>query len=340
MSEPIPDTPEAPPKPRRWLAVLLSLVSPGLGHAYAGEFARAFLISLVIAFAIQPLLALYSRTATLFALIVVVVTQLTLCWGVVAFDAARVSQGPRKRFFTRSAVFLSCIGFLVVSAAIDGAGKWLRDHWIAEPFRIPSETMLPTLRVGDHVFADPRAYADRDPARGDIVAFRVARDRDRVLPLDQNPERFADTFVKRIVGLPGDEIEIDGATLVVNGEPKTGAPSSEQVFAPRNVALALRPEALGTASYVVADDPRHNRNRSKTTFVEPDRYFLAGDNRDHSDDSRNWGTVHRDDIVGRATKVYWSWEFNGPWSQLLNPSLWPTLLRQDTRWDRIGTELE
>ena len=113
------------PQPRRWLAVLLTFVSPGLGHAYAGELLRALVIVVVIAFGIQPLLALYGRTATLAALIGVIAGGLAI-YAAVAVDAARISSRSRRRLFTRSAVFFGCLGFLVIAMSIDVAGGWFR----------------------------------------------------------------------------------------------------------------------------------------------------------------------------------------------------------------------
>ena len=162
----------------------------------------------------------------------------------------------------------------------------------------------------------------------------------KVLPLDRNPDLPAETFTKRIVGLPGDTIRFDGAALYVNGEEKTEAVSTREISGPRGEALLLRTEVLDAASYVVADDPGRDSQSGKPFVVEADRYFVSGDNRDHSNDSRYWGTVHRDDIVGRVTKLYWSWDFNGTWIELLNPSTWWTLLRERTRWDRIGQPVE
>jgi signal peptidase I len=200
--------------------------------------------------------------------------------------------------------------------------------------------MIPTLLIGDHLYIDPRAYADRDPARGDIVVFNVARDGSRVLPRDKNPDLFAETFIKRIVGLPGDTIRFDGAALYVNGQEKTEAVSTREISGPRGEALLLRTEVLDAAPYVVADDSGRDSQLGKPFVVEADRYFVSGDNRDHSNDSRYWGTVHRDDIVGRATKLYWSWDFNGLWTDLLNPVIWRPLLTDGIRWDRIGKAVE
>ena len=327
------------PKPRRWLAILLTLVSPGLGHAYAGELLRALVIVVLIAFGFQPLLALYGRTATLSALVGVLVASLAV-YIVVAVDAARISGRSRRRLFTRSAVFLGCLGFFVISMSIDVAGGWFRDNWIAKPYRIPSAAMLPTLMIGDHLYIDPRAYADREPTRGDIIVFNVARDGSQVLPLDRNPDLLAETFVKRIVGLPGDTIMFDGAVLYVNGDEKTGSPSSKETSGIHGRPLLLRAEALDDAIYTVADNPGRDGLSTEPIVVEADRYFVAGDNRDNSNDSRYWGTVHRDDIVGRVTNLYWSWDFNRPSAELLNPSTLWTLLRERTRWDRIGKRLD
>ena len=200
--------------------------------------------------------------------------------------------------------------------------------------------MLPTLLIGDHLYADLHAYDETAPSRGDVVVYRMARnDSGSLVPYTQLPEVPAGTFIKRIIGIPGDSIRFDGATLYVNGERKTGDPSPETLAGPRGESVRVRPESLGAHSYFVWDDV-HLESPDFTVFVEPDHYFLAGDNRDNSNDSRYWGTLHRDDILGRATKLYWSWDFNGTFLELFNPLVIAELLRDKTRWDRIGRHIE
>ncbi len=198
--------------------------------------------------------------------------------------------------------------------------------------------MNPTLLIGDHFFTDSATYRRADPMRGDVAVFRVARDGSAVYPADLRSDLATETFVKRVVGLPGDSIQLEGAVLSVNGTTVTG-PTLEKVFtAPDGRRLPLRAENLGSRSYHVLDDDARS-SRSPQFVVEPDRYFFAGDNRLHSNDSRYWGTVHRDDIIGKVSTIYWSWNFNGSWVELVNPSTWLRLLRNHTRWNRIGNAL-
>jgi signal peptidase I len=201
--------------------------------------------------------------------------------------------------------------------------------------------MLPTILIGDHLFADPRPYRDSSPQRGDIVVFRLARTSSGLPePHDRNPRSPTESFIKRIVGVPGDAIRFDGAVLYVNGEAKTGDPAPETASGSQGESVQVRPESLDGHDYFAWDLAERRSPSFETVVVEPDRYFMAGDNRDNSNDSRYWGTVHRADIVGRATKIYWSWENENSWLAMLNPAVWWHLLREKTRWDRIGQSIE
>jgi len=243
--------------------------------------------------------------------------------------------------------FWEQFGSLLVAVAIALAVR----TFVVEPFRIPSESMLPTLLVGDHLFVNKFAYGVkvpftdvrlpglREPQRGDIVVFTVARDpRDpaRICPVDRCPGNPTEEFVKRIVGLPGETVEVrpDGSVRIDGRRLETfedGASFANGV----GTELVVREEYNGRCHYTVLDDRRLS-GAVKRVKIEPDHYFMMGDNRDHSNDSRGWGTVRALEFRGPALFLYWSWDYNGGWLELLNPLTW---VRSEKRWSRFGDGL-
>ncbi|MFP8874953.1 MAG: signal peptidase I, partial [Myxococcota bacterium] len=129
-------------------------------------------------------------------------------------------RGPTRRAWDQISTLLLAILIALTIRA-----------FVIEPFRIPSGSMLPTLLIGDHLFVNKFVYGVklpfteirlpgfREPRRGDIVVFVVARDGDAIVPADRRPELPRDDFVKRIVGLPGDRIEVRHGIVYVNEEP-------------------------------------------------------------------------------------------------------------------------
>jgi signal peptidase I len=179
--------------------------------------------------------------------------------------------------------------------------------FILQAFKIPSQSMEPTLLVGDHllvnkfIFEGTGAWYEkllpyRAVRRGDIIVFRF--------PFDDHPH-----YVKRVIGLPGDYIHIVAQEVFVNGsplqepyvvhDPSAGDPFADN-FPPADQdlpAFGLRPEwAAQIANYT----------QSGELIVPPGRYFVMGDNRDRSWDSRYWGFVDQSAIMGRPVVIYWS----------------------------------
>lgn len=226
---------------------------------------------------------------------------------------------------------------------------------IVEPFRIPSGSMFPTLLEGDHLFVNKFAYgakipftsfrlpALREPQRGDIVVFKVGRMEAApgICPIDQCPEKYrSENFVKRLVGLPGDTIEVRDGVLFVNGAAVL-QDSARHIFEDSDGRLLeVIDEKNGECSYWVADDP-NSPTPPRDKFTVPDgRYFMMGDNRDHSNDSRFWGTIRLNEMKGPAAFMYWSWESPQSWAKLFNPVTWWNLLTQKMRWERMGQPLD
>jgi len=225
--------------------------------------------------------------------------------------------------------------------------------FVIEPYRIPSGSMFPTLLVGDHLFVNKFVYGIkipftdlrlpglREPERGDIAVFTVAQRGSQTFPADQRPDFPHEEFVKRVIGLPGDRISFHGGRVFVNGEAIEVKPLGTTFQDDAGNTLDVNQVTLGGKSFQILDDPNVTLpSPTETITVEPGRYFMLGDNRDHSKDSRFWGTVRLAEIKGPAFILYWSWDFNGEWVQLLNPLTLVDLLTQKTRWSRIGERVQ
>lgn len=224
--------------------------------------------------------------------------------------------------------------------------------FVIEPFRIPSGSMLPTLLIGDHLFVnkfiygikipftDRRLPAIRKPERGDVVVFTVAKQGGLTLPADQKPELPTEEFVKRVVALPGDRVVVRRGVVSVNGEVVETRRLGESFRDERGHELDLLEVNAFGRTYRILDDPRGGVPDPPPMTVPPGRYYMLGDNRDHSKDSRVWGTVRLAEFKGPAYRLYWSWDFNGSWGELLNPLTWFELLTGKMRWDRIGDRVQ
>jgi signal peptidase I len=160
--------------------------------------------------------------------------------------------------------------------------------FVVQPFEIPSGSMEDTLAIGDRLlankfiygtripFTDTRIAKLRDPQRGDVVIFKY--------PLDSSKD-----FIKRVIGVPGDEILIRDKQVYVNGVPYRN---------PHEVHKGPK----------VYPPEQNQRDNFGPVRVPANDYFMMGDNRDRSYDSRFWGFVKNSDIVGMAFMKYWSWE--------------------------------
>ena len=184
--------------------------------------------------------------------------------------------------------------------------------FLFEPFRIPSGSMMPTLLVGDFILVNKFTYGLRmpvwqtritggsKPKRGDVVVFRY--------PQDESQD-----YIKRVVGLPGDRISYYNKMIYVNGElvqQKSLGVYTGQGSGVVMTGASLRTEMLGDIGHqilVMGGRPKIERD-----FVVPEgNYFVMGDNRDHSSDSRSWGFVPEENLVGRAFLVWMNWDFSG-----------------------------
>jgi len=197
--------------------------------------------------------------------------------------------------------------------------------FVVEPFRIPSGSMKPTLLVGDFILVNKFTYGVRlpiinkkiisnhEPARGDVMVFRY--------PV--NPE---DNFVKRVIGLPGDHITYNDKTLSINDEIiAKDLVATEAVINDGGQTVTVKHwlESLPGKKHNVYE--RLTPGLDAVGVVVPaGHYFMMGDNRDDSDDSRVWGFVPEDHIVGKAFGIWMSWDS----------------VKSRIRFERIGESIE
>jgi len=214
-------------------------------------------------------------------------------------DTAEIKVAHPAKSKTRETI--EAIGMALVLAL-------LIRTFMFQAFKIPSGSMLETLQIGDHIIVNKMAFGtpvdipftDKtlfhtpawagSPEHGDIIVFKYPQD----------PSR---DFIKRVIGVPGDVIEIRNKVVYRNGEPLD-------------------------EPYAVHNDPRvrttgEPRDQMDPVTVPERKYFVMGDNRDFSLDSRFWGFVDRGLIRGNALLLYWSWDSNGKWFEKV-------------RWSRIG----
>ena len=195
------------------------------------------------------------------------------------------------------------IEFLASLGPIFGLVLVLRS-FVLEPFQIPSKSMVPTLKVGDFIVVNKWTYGLRlpvlrnkffdvgSPQRGDVVVFF--------------PPHESRYFIKRLVGLPGDKISIIHGTLFVNNEMIEQTKSDIEPGNSRSVVMS---EKLGIKQFAIQKNLRPSRlSQNFSATVPKDHFFMIGDNRDNSSDSRVWGPVPKDRIVGKAVARWMFWD--------------------------------
>lgn len=186
--------------------------------------------------------------------------------------------------------------------------------FIAEPFRIPSASMMPTLLIGDFILVNKYTYGIRlpvinkkvielnEPKRGDIVVFRF-------------PKEPTVDYIKRVIGLPGDKVAYYDKQLYVNDKPvnqvSIGKYEGRGQGADMTGSEHLMEDLTGVEHSILI---KNGSPSVEGAYVVPEgSYFVMGDNRDNSNDSRYWGTVPEENLVGKAFFIWmnWDWEHKG-----------------------------
>jgi signal peptidase I len=270
-------------KPRRpWLAGVLTFFALGLGHLYLGDLKKGvslFFPLLLLLILANSFLLLYLPA---WPIILIIAIAYTVYCIIDAVKGARVFKDYylMKRVNRWYIYLFYWVAFTIIVELFQTTVK----ANIVQAYKIPASSMMETIQIGDHVLANKLIYKISEPKRGDIIIF----------PFPKDPSK---DFIKRIIGLGGETIEIKDKTVIVNGN------------------VLQEP-------YAFYSDTGAMRNFGPVT-IPKDSLFVMGDNRDNSEDSRYWGFLKTVTVKGKATKIYWSWDYE----------------KQRVRWNRTGKEI-
>ena len=248
-------------------------------------------------------LALILTVLTLFTGVIVALDRFS--WKTAEADS-RTKPGAREILVEYSRSFFPVLLFVLVIRS-----------FVFEPFRIPSGSMMPTLLEGDFIFVKKYSYGLRlpvtetkvietgEPKRGDVVVFR--------LPQDPSVN-----YIKRVIGLPGDTVVYERHRLTINGETVAMGPSETQGWK----APVFVEDLDGRLHDILVMNPEYS-TRDNTYRVPEGHYFVMGDNRDRSKDSRFIGPIAEESLVGEAVRI---WMHFVPWNM--------------PDWGRIGSKIQ
>lgn len=254
---------------RTWYwAVLLSILQPGLGHMYAGRLARG--VAIYAALVVTVLAVFLLKLPAMFQGFLIMLPLLAVLWIAMLADAGWLAGKPEfePKPYNRWGWYILYLLMGWTAGSVIQGTNYLGTYTL-RALRIPSESMASTLVPGDHLYADMAFYSGHEPKADDIVVMSY-------------PENASLTHIKRIVAVPGDEVEFTGDSLTVNG-------NALDVF--RRAPSREVAKGFSTARKLV---------------LGQDQYYVMGDNAAYSQDSRHFGPIGRREILGKALYIYYS----------------------------------
>lgn len=287
-----------------WLAVLLSWVMAGLGHIYCGRFVKGLIFTFLVCIFIPVFFGALSVGPSSVRVVVIILSLVIsiLIWLAAMIDswytAKHTSASYTLKDYNRWYVYL-----LLVLMGTGGSTQIAFNirTTLLEAFRVPAVSTYPTIVPNDRLLANKLAYRNRDPERGDLIVFL-------------NPKDRRQNYIKRVVAIAGDTVEIKGGHLYINDEqlqrqklPRSALNNIRIEFSGKPLEGDVFEESNGDARYkIFLAGPPHNQASTDFTKMTVPEYhcFVLGDNRNLSIDSRNFGAVPLATIKGRADYLY------------------------------------
>ena len=276
-----------------WMAGVLTFFFPGLGHVYCGDWLKG--IKVYPSYWIMVLCGIGFLVWT--PIPHVNILLFILIWGSTnvyfikdAIHAARKANDPFElRWFNRWYMYILMI--LVVGTGQALVNDYFIKRHVFQSYKISINSMAPTLLIGDHVTTDKLVYQFKDPSRGDIVVFKYPNDETK-------------NFLKRIIGMPGETIQVKNKIVYINGEPLDDQNYTQRI------------------DQTIFDGTKTPRDNFGPAVIPEQSYFVLGDSRDQSLDSRFFGSIKREKINGKVKVIY-----------LSIPKNWPD---EGIKWERMG----
>lgn len=278
------------PKPKEPLvALLLSVFLFGLGHLYAGKPKRGWTIMattiicplIVIVYGYHPttkfypvFFLIYPLMLAFFIFVMVDAYNAAVHWNRQNNLARRINMSQKIGLIMGT--LLVFFVFNVMQLLSYPIASYVHTH-VAQAFKIPASGMEPTLLPDDKIFVDPSIYKKSDPKRGDILAFK-------------HPEKPNTIYVQRLAGLPGETLEIKDGRLIINGATQNEGPLSKIHY---------------------ENSPSDYAASGQKITIPLDSYFVLGDNPPKSPDSRNWGFLPKQNVIGKVYKIFWPFSRSG-----------------------------
>ena len=291
------------------IALAMSFILPGFGQLYNGDLNRAAWLFLCFAFLSVPgvaLIALYLPGGWMMIALLASLALTLLIWlyGMAdAWRSARRSLDQLPQAWQVSGIYMLVL-VLCDGLALPLLASYVRAHQV-ESFYIPAASMEPSVLKGDFLFADKRygcPGCKQAVKRGDIAIFAYPNDR-------------TVSYIKRVIGLPGDRVQVRGNEVWVNGK----SLKVREAVDPKGLQVT---ESAGDGQWQVTWAPADKHPPEADTTVPAGQVFVLGDNRDASIDSRTFGAVPLQDVLGKARQVWFSYDASG------------------VRWGRLGKVLD